>query len=309
MKLCIAPQIVQPEVLGTSRSVLPGTTLIQTSPGISTNTLRSLNVKNFLVKPEDPQNRFVTSKNLDGILKLTPVKENDNEVIKLAKVPLSFLGQKAEHFSDVKTKTSKTKTNSDEDSNAIKLDQLSIQPLEIKGTKKVKLESRKDLKEDMNKEALETLQSKLTSVIAKLEERANRKQGQLKQMRKKESLSKIAKNKPTEKSLKFLKKRLSHVLKKFNSKPGAGQPFTIGNEWRNVLGKNGPNSGNEAKKWRKMNKEPENEGNVLIVLPMYNSFSIKCSYYSYCNGREQKKMICKQNGREQKMFDVTFTYI
>lgn len=275
----VAPQVVQPEVLGVSRSVLPETTLIQTSPGISTNTLRSPNVGNFLVKLGDQQNRLVTSDNQDSTLKMTPEKANDNEVIKLAQVPLRFLGPKTEHFSDVKKERSDKKTNSDEDSNAIKLDQLSIKPFEVKGAKKVDTESKKDLKGDINKEALETLQSKLTSVIAKLEERANRKQGQIKQMRKKESLSKIAKNKPTEKSLKFLKNRLSHVLKKFNSKPGAGQPFTIGNEWRNVLGRNGPNSGNEEKKLKKMNKGTENEGTFDYfnsIASKYNSFSVKC---------------------------------
>ena len=215
----------------------------------------------MLVKLGAQQNRLVTIDNLDSTLKLTPEKEQENAVIKLAQVPLSFLGSKTEHFSDAKTEISSKKINSEGDSNAIKLDQLSIKPLEVQDTKKVKLKSKKNAKGDINKEALETLQSKLTSVIAKLEEKMNKKQGQIKQLRKKESLNEIAKNKPTEKSLNFLKNRLSHVLKKFNSKPGTGQPFTIGNEWRNVLGRNGPSDGSKIKKLKTKNGK-ENEGTL-----------------------------------------------
>ena len=212
----------------------------------------------MLVKLGAQQNRLVS---IDSTLKLTPEQEKENDVIKLAQVPLSFLASKTEHFSDAKTKISSKKINSEGDSNAIKLDQLSIKPLKVKDANKVKLESNKNFKGDINKEALETLQSKLTSVIAKLEEKMNKKQGQMKQVRKKESLNEIAKNKPTEKSLNFLKNRLSHVLKKFHSKPGAGQPFTIGNEWRNVLGSNGPSDGSKIKKLKTKNGK-ENEGTL-----------------------------------------------
>ena len=248
----LAPQVVQPEVLGASRSTLPVTTLIQTPPVISTNTLRSPDGGSLLVRLGDQQNRFASSDNQNSKLKLTT--ENENGVIKLAQVPLSLLDEKTEHVNDIKIANPNEKISEDEDSNAIKLDR--IKPLSLKD------ESKEKSKEDINKEALKTLQSRLTTIISKLERKVNKSQGTLKQPRKEESLRKIAKDKPSEKSLTLLKKRLAHVLEKFNSKPGAGQPFTIGQEWRNVLSENTPSNGSEATKvgLKKTKNTTENEG-------------------------------------------------
>lgn len=259
---------MQPEALGTSRSTLPLTTLIQTSPDVSANILRSPDVRNLLVRLRDQQNRFATSDNQDSKIKVTPEEGNGSDVIKLAQVPLSLLDQKTKHFKHIKTAHSKGKMNADEHSNAMKLDKLSIKPLslETKNAEKVKTNSKEKSQEDINKETLETLQSRLTNIISKLEARVNKHQGRLKQQKKEESLSKIAKNKPSEKSLTLLKKRLSHVLQKFNSKPGAGQPFTIGKEWRNVL-KHGPSQGSEAKnaEMKKSKNATENDGTLLLL--------------------------------------------
>lgn len=224
--------------MGTSRSSLPVATLTQTSPDVSTRALRGPDVGNVLVKLDDRSNRFTTSEDQESKLKLRPEDGEDNETIKLTQVPLSILDDKTRRLKDIKTVNSNARIREDEDdSNAIKLNQIWVEPSgsEIKHTGKAKMESEK--KDEIDRETLKTLQSRLTNIISKLEGKMKKKQGQskLKQPKKQESLGEIAKNKPSEKSLKLLKKRLSHVLKKFNSKPGASQAFTIGKEWRNVL--------------------------------------------------------------------------
>ena len=254
------PQIVQPEVLGTSRSTLPVTTLIHTSPDITTTTLRSPDDENLLVRLGDQQNRFANSDNQDSRLKLTP--ENENEVIKLAQVPLSLLNPKTEHPNDVNATISNEQLSANKDSKAIKLDSIKSLTLESNDSEKVKSTTKEKLKEDINRETLKKLQSRLTNIISKLEGKMSKNQGRL-QPKKEESLRKIAKNKPSEKSLIFLKKRLSHVLKKFNSKPGRGQPFTIGQEWRSVLSDNVPSRESDTKKeeLKKTKNATEDEGN------------------------------------------------
>ena len=254
------PQIVQPEVLGTSRSTLPVTTLIQTSPDISTNALRSPNDENLLVRLGDQQSEFTNSDNQDSRLKFAP--ENENEVIKLAQVPLSLLDPKIEQPNDVKTAISNEQLSADKDSKAIKLDSIKSFTLESNDSENVKSTTKEKSKEDINKETLMKLQSRLTNIIFKLEGRMSKNQGRLQQPKKEDSLRKIAKNKPSAKSLTFLKKRLSHVLKKFNSKPGRGQPFTIGQEWRSVLSDNVPSYESDTKKaeLKKTKNATEDEG-------------------------------------------------
>ena len=218
---------------------------------MSTNSLRSSNGRNLLVRFGDQHNGFASSDIQNSRLELTP--ENENGVIKLAQVPLSLLEPKTEHRKDLKTVISNEQFGADKDSKAIKLD--SIKPVSLE---------RNDPNEDINKETLKTLQSRLTNIISKLEGKVNKKQGKLKQPKKEESLRKIAKNKPSEKSLTILKTRLSHVLKKFNSKPGGGQPFTIGQEWRNVMKGNAPSHENETKKveLKKTKDATEEEGTL-----------------------------------------------
>ena len=251
---------MQPEVLGTSRSTLPVATLIQTSPDISKNALGSPDDESLLVRLGDQQNRFTNSDNQDSRLKFIP--ENENGVIKLAQVPLSLLDPKTEHPNDVKAAISNEQLSAERDSKAIKLDSIKSLSSESNDPGKVKSTTKEKSKDDINRETLKKLQSRLTNIISKLEGKISKNQGSLQQPKKEESLRKIAKNKPSEKSLTFLKKRLSHVLKKFNSKPGRGQPFTIGQEWRSVMNDNVPNHDGDIKQaeLKKTKNATEDEG-------------------------------------------------
>ena len=199
------------------------------------------------------------------MLKSTPEEKNENEVIKLTQVPLRFLNENTNY----RTRNSNERTSENKDLNAIKLDHLSTTPLSTKSkdTGKAKAETKNKSSEDINKKTLKNLQERLTNIISKLEERVRKKKGKLKQEEKDESLSKIAKSKPSEKSLTFLKKRLSRVMKKFNSKSGPGQPFTIGKEWHNVFNENTPNRGNELKAVeKKKTKNKESEGSLELCI-------------------------------------------
>lgn len=250
-----APQVVEPEILGTSRSTLPVKAFIQTSPDVLTNTPRSpgdgnlfVQLKDKLNQVGDQENRFADQENRFAARDNTQIKvtpESSNEVIKLAQVPLSLLDQKTKHLKDVKT-------SSEESS-----DQLAVKPLNLGEEGGIVKESTKDV----NKETLMTLHSRLTNIISKLEARVENRKGsaKLKQLRKEEALNSLTKNKPSKKSLRVLRKRLSYVLKKFNSRYGSGQqPFTIGNEWHNVL-KESEHSHHPKKDW-KMKNAAETDG-------------------------------------------------
>lgn len=260
---------MEPATSGTVRSILPVTTLIQTSPEISTKASsgpRSPDTGNLFVRLGEQQKRLETAEQQDS--KLVP--ENKNEVIKIAQVPLRLLDEKMQNSNDIQIENSDVQENANGETAAVKLDHLSSKPtsLETKHAEidKTNLGAEKEKsKEDINKEALMVLQSRLTSIISQLEQKVNTKEGHLKQREKQDSLREIAKNKPSEKSLKFLKQRLFHVMKKFNSKPGTRQAFTIGKEWANVL--NGAAVKNESKTkeavaLKKTQNASENEGTL-----------------------------------------------
>lgn len=193
--------MVQPEIIGTSRSDIPLSTVIHQTPSKTT-------LGNFQTQPS----KLLALDDQES----TPLI--DKELVQLSSVPLHLFQKQSDSREYEETKKQSSK-------NALKLDRLSSESSEEDN-------NRKQTKDDASRKTIERLESKLADMISKLEIRL------LNKTKKHQKMQQVTKNASRTKLLNTLKKRLSAVLKKFNANPGSNQPFTIGEEWKSVLNEN-----------------------------------------------------------------------